>query len=758
MQTAPTIKKKKILDLGMVDDTESSTMSVTNPFTAAALRPQVSRINMPGRSTPASILADSFLAPENYLYLPDVPRITPDNNDEGLQTLAILAKENLHREYFKINSALQKKCEYMKRSLNIEDLNYLKPSNKKGKGENYCRIIEINQTQRSNLSEGRYDLYTPIFRCKCGYVDEELGKAMHQSGFYSTGRNSSTFYSINLLDSWHFLKRSSPGTSLQALVSALELFGASRGRHGPINFETTKRVFFEWRFHQYELGRIKGEFDKGCPACDTTPVAVHIDGNKKLYRYNKVGRGIRNSYYSGGIFACDKEVQDHVSTIQNLKTQSSHMCGVSTLKAAKNKPVSFRSLDETGISMASCRHGIILAALNMYQGELYSYAHYLQMNRLQNVSFICQDIICKYWPWALKISSREQKFSLRQGKPFLGVLHAKGHSWYCQVLYGGRWQEGSGLTSGEEAEQVFSYLSRYNNNTKNMLKAERTEELTEGALFWNHRKINGMPRALVARFRKATETAAAVSNEIHRLNVPESVIEKWRSELLIIARSLNNRSSANNIEHTIEAYGENIRHRKNQITTYAVSSKMRAVLRNKNEVEKKKLRDLIKIYNQNHPDLSEADVLTGILPWHNLLLHQNTSVSLTEKRSAVEKFELQKRCREEESLTIQEMITWLQYYKKKRDKLSEYIQELQCDSFPSCLCKDSNTYTIENPILSEEEKRGLLALLKQGQKQCADKLTEAKHLFSSYQPNEVYEPFLELLESDEDEDMYLQNE
>nr|XP_045595346.1 uncharacterized protein LOC123756321 [Procambarus clarkii] len=185
------------------------------------------------------------------------------------------------------------------------------------------------------------------------------------------------------------------------------------------------------------------------------------------------------------------------------------MCGVSTLKAAKNKPVSFRSLDETGISMASFRHGIILAALNMYQGELYSYAHYLQMNRLQNVSFICQDIICKYWPWALKISSREQKFSLGQGKPFLGVLHAKGHSWYCQVLYGGRWQEGCGLTSGEEAEQVFSYLSRYNNNTKNMLKAERTEELTEGALFWNHRKINVMPRALVARIRKMAKMRGA---------------------------------------------------------------------------------------------------------------------------------------------------------------------------------------------------------------------------------------------------------
>lgn len=40
-----------------------------------------------------------------------------------------------------------------------------------------------------------------------------------------------------------------------------------------------------------------------------------------------------------------------------------------------------------------------------------------------------------------------------------------------KVLYGGRWQEGSGMTLGEEAEQVFAYLSRYNSTTKNMLKA-----------------------------------------------------------------------------------------------------------------------------------------------------------------------------------------------------------------------------------------------------------------------------------------------
>ncbi|XP_045620791.1 uncharacterized protein [Procambarus clarkii] len=112
-----------------VDETESSTVFATNPSTPAVVKPQISRINLPRRSTPASIHA------------------------EGLRVLASLAKENHDREYLKINSAVQKRCEYIKRSLNIEDPNYLKPANKKGRGRNYCRIIEINQTQPTSLSE-----------------------------------------------------------------------------------------------------------------------------------------------------------------------------------------------------------------------------------------------------------------------------------------------------------------------------------------------------------------------------------------------------------------------------------------------------------------------------------------------------------------------------------------------------------------------------------------------------------------------------
>jgi len=65
----------------------------------------------------------------------------------------------------------------------------------------------------------------------------------------------------------------------------------------------------------------------------------------------------------------------------------------------------------------------------MYQGELYGYAHYIQKYRMfpAGVSFFWEDIVCKYWKWA-------EKVGLPDGmKPALSVMHAKAHSWNCQV-------------------------------------------------------------------------------------------------------------------------------------------------------------------------------------------------------------------------------------------------------------------------------------------------------------------------------------
>ena len=50
-------------------------------------------------------------------------------------------------------------------------------------------------------------------------------------------------------------------------------------------------------------------------------------------------------------------------------------------------------------------------------------------------------------------------------------MHAKAHSWHCQVLWGGRWQDGAAGGSGKDMEQIFSYLSRLNLTMKNMTAA-----------------------------------------------------------------------------------------------------------------------------------------------------------------------------------------------------------------------------------------------------------------------------------------------
>lgn len=65
-------------------------------------------------------------------------------------------------------------------------------------------------------------------------------------------------------------------------------------------------------------------------------------------------------------------------------------------------------------------------------GEVYGYAHYLQVNYYipKNVEFFWYDVICKYWPWLKK----DDPATSKKMSPALSVMHAKAHDWSCQVL------------------------------------------------------------------------------------------------------------------------------------------------------------------------------------------------------------------------------------------------------------------------------------------------------------------------------------
>ena len=113
--------------------------------------------------------------------------------------------------------------------------------------------------------------------------------------------------------------------------------------------------------------------------------------------------------------------------------QKDNVCGWSEWRAANNQPLKQAKLDETGLEIAGCQHELAQCVVNMYQGELYGYAHYIQQYKMQpaNVTFIWVDVICKYWKWAWNAGLLEECLV----KPDLSVMHIKAHNWTCQVQF-----------------------------------------------------------------------------------------------------------------------------------------------------------------------------------------------------------------------------------------------------------------------------------------------------------------------------------
>ena len=107
------------------------------------------------------------------------------------------------------------------------------------------------------------------------------------------------------------------------------------------------------------------------------------------------------------------------------------MCGETNWRAAGNILRKKKNVAETGLEIAGCRHALAQKAVNMFQGEVYGYAHFLQCNYFipKNVEFFWYDVVCKYWPWLEK----HDKINKNKMKPALSVMHAKAHSWSCQA-------------------------------------------------------------------------------------------------------------------------------------------------------------------------------------------------------------------------------------------------------------------------------------------------------------------------------------
>jgi len=102
----------------------------------------------------------------------------------------------------------------------------------------------------------------------------------------------------------------------------------------------------------------------------------------------------------------------------------------------------FKGLEVTGCVMTTCRHGVVVAACNMYEGETFRHTHFMMyLLWKMGCRFICSDVACQFFPFAVELAKkfpeghdfRKMVDNETGMKPFLSRLHAYAHCWFCQV-------------------------------------------------------------------------------------------------------------------------------------------------------------------------------------------------------------------------------------------------------------------------------------------------------------------------------------
>ncbi|XP_043246029.1 uncharacterized protein LOC122393759 isoform X2 [Amphibalanus amphitrite] len=546
-----------------------------------------------------------------------------------------------------------------------------------------CDLRASSSTVIVITLQGRFDLHLPMWSCSLCNNDQEVEHVdLVRCGFYRASPvRLCTVVHEAVFITWQELRSHSPGTSLTAFVAALQELGKRYGCRGPVDLERLEKAFTEWTCVQFELQGLQGSDYMECEACGADPKCVHLDGNAKLYRYRSSGSSEVSSAYHVGTFIADKTAVDaHVTKLSGV-TKTSNRCGLSSWAAGRNnpeKPPSKRSQDETGLIVATCRHSVILAGCNMYRGESYAYSHYLHQSRFPAVKYYASDIVCKYWPWTQRVSRRWPEYDTHGSEPFLSVMHATGHAYYCQITFGGFWREGSGWSVMETTEIANAFLSRACNTTKYMTSAQRNDALTDMVLKYNEEKHRRMPTLLIRKMKEAERRIPMLQSQLDTAlrenGISSDHINSLVDELRNLAASLSSRdvqSHGGNLENAIEMVSDSVRVRHAATTNAASTAKGRARYRRLVSADKLKLSKLLAQYErENGTTIEMTEAVEGVFPWHVQTGNASgIALSLSAKRAVCDLHMRLERSREELEIVQEEMLNLVAHSKDVVDRL-----------------------------------------------------------------------------------------
>ncbi|XP_067309407.1 uncharacterized protein [Pseudorasbora parva] len=567
---------------------------------------------------------------------------------------------------------------------------------------------------------GRYNLSMPHFSCaSCGHSRETSLPELQRSGYWPGNIPASVLFSTDVLISFREMKMASPGMSFHAFVKMLDEKTIIFGRTGKISANVFSCSFNEWVAARYAVENMCQEEFFSCPACTPDMLAVCVDGNRKHYRFKNTASSTEKRGLLDQLFIqSDVEVSDFVDFVRknNDHVSGRGLCGASHWTAAKElAKKSSSKLDEEGLEIAVCRHGVLLMALNMFRGEIYAYPLFLQKKLADmsqgSIKFFCSDVACKYFPYLQRVSKQCPELQpLLDMRPFLSVMHAKAHSWKCE--------EGAGSTIGEEVEQVNSFLSRIAVTSKYMSKSGRTDMITMQAMSWNKRKVLNLGQALVNRY---TKTQKALQEQQHilealktELSIHDDGVCQWVSDVQQWAeeRDLHGSGEMRRLQEEIEGLTVSIKRRTQRLYSQTDSNKRRHSLRLRRTEEKKKLAAAVEEYNSiadPSQQLGSVETIftaeTVAWPWQ---IPSNTeSAPFLTKRKVFDKVMAVRRLQEERCLICKEMKQHWTVLTHKLSKFEALMNEISSKSL--------------FPTLSDNACKGLLCIVRK-------KHYELKHL------------------------------
>lgn len=409
--------------------------------------------------------------------------------------------------------------------------------------------------------KGRYDIFKYRILCEdCGGITNPFDISSVLKSGYWPGSPCSINHLIkeDVFILWDVFRSRMPGSSLKAFLTSLCDIVEYYGRTNMINVNTFSSSFKEWKYWRHEKDMIQKMNWLECPPCTVKQHSCHVDGNCKLYRYSSSGKRRRPSYYGEMLFGSNEKVNSYLEQLYgnwSFVNKGDTQCG-GRWSAARNVKRKAKSLDETDLEVATCRHVIGQKAVNMFQGELFGYSFFIMKEFMipNSVTFCFADVMCKLWKFICK-HAPDISIAI---KPALSIMHAKGHAHDRQVLWSGQWLNGTGKSTGEETEQIFSYLSRFGSTTKHQTPENREETITEMVQAWNKRKIKNIVVNLKKRYiknereiMKSIQVLRKLESETN-LQIRENVSD-WIKEIKNTARGIHLSKSKKSLTNSEKA-------------------------------------------------------------------------------------------------------------------------------------------------------------------------------------------------------------